>query len=94
MEKRHSWKLALLGRVVNTGKKGMVVGGALGHQVSYLHSRREPPVLAFLIVQESDLTSAASKMVFLGQIQQVMTLCVKSWHFNSYDPKLNDEGVF
>lgn len=69
------------------------MGGALGHQVSYLHSRREPPVLAFLIFQESDLTFAPSEMALLGQIEQVMTLSVKSWHFKSYDPKLNDERV-
>ena len=58
----------------NTGNREMDAGGALGHRVSYIHSRREPPVLASLIFKESDPTFALSKKVLLGQIQQVMTV--------------------
>lgn len=80
----------------NTGNREMDAGGALGlgHQVSYVQSRREPPVLASLIFKESDPTFAPSKIILLGQIQQVMAPCVKSRHFNSYRPKLIDEAFF
>lgn len=78
----------------NSGTREMDAGGALGHQVSCIHSSREPPVLPSLILRESDPTLALSKMVLFAQIQQVMTLGIKSRHFNSYDPKLIDEGFF
>lgn len=78
----------------STGNREMDAGGALGHWVPHIHSRRVPSVFASLIFRESDSTFAPSKMILLGQIQQVMTLCVKSRHFNSYTPKLMDEGFF
>lgn len=78
----------------NTGNGELDAGGALGQRVHYVHSGRELPVLAPLIFKESDPTFAPSKLALLGQIKQVMILCVKSRHFNSYDPKLIDEGFF
>lgn len=74
MWKKCSWKLVFLGRVVMLVVE-LDAGGALGH-VCPICSRSEPPVFVPLIFKDLGLTFTPSKMVWLGQIHQVMT-CVK-----------------
>lgn len=83
-----SWKLDFLGRVMLVPGRRDAEGAELW--VSHIHSRREPPVLAYLILKESGPTFASSKVVLLRHTQQVMT--VKSRNLSSCDPTFVGEG--